>query len=308
MRIALLPTGRMEWEALPKALERQFSGHEFYAIPSEAEVQSNPDIGFPAPSFTSTDVLALQGKRNNADKLIERAVAEAIGDRRRTPADLVLILDDFELVNLNQADTVAATIRDAALRFLSAYQNQSQRQERYANALRERVSFHLAKPMIESWLFAGGEDVTKLLFAEDCTPRLLEGSDPECFQSTDTEYQEDTGEECTSWIGKGRRNNSRPAWLKPGIDRMIHPKAYLSWLHRNPSEKTCSNYSESGIGAQALGTLDWASLLANPEHAQFARAMIDDLAYCLTAPPPYPGQCANETATGQPADRVLRNL
>lgn len=38
MRVAVIPTGRAEWRALPQALQTLFPDHEFYAVPTEAEV------------------------------------------------------------------------------------------------------------------------------------------------------------------------------------------------------------------------------------------------------------------------------
>jgi hypothetical protein len=53
MRVAILPTGRMEWNALPMALARLFPDHEFYSLPSQREIDSHPH-DFPLASFTST--------------------------------------------------------------------------------------------------------------------------------------------------------------------------------------------------------------------------------------------------------------
>jgi len=102
VRIAILPTGRMEWQALPTAFNRLFPGHIFYGLPTTEEIESNKDLEFPIPSFTSCDVTLLAGRTaaldppTAADKLIQRAVAEAIGDRGQERAHLVVILDEKE--------------------------------------------------------------------------------------------------------------------------------------------------------------------------------------------------------------------
>jgi hypothetical protein len=154
----------MEWQALPTALRLLFPGHDVYSLPTAVEVESNKDIEFPVPSFTSCDVTRLAGLSCTADKLIERAVGAAIGDRRQPPADLVVILDDLEIVNLSQPEAVIEIVREAAQRYLNdlaagipgklAASIRSQRHEEHVKALRERVSFHLAKPMIEERIIA----------------------------------------------------------------------------------------------------------------------------------------------------------
>ena len=81
MRIAILPTGKMEWIALPKALKNLFPSHDFYCLPTQLEIDSNPNH-FPAAPITTCDVTLIKGRENNADKLVARAAAEAIGDNK----------------------------------------------------------------------------------------------------------------------------------------------------------------------------------------------------------------------------------
>ncbi|MCA9644837.1 MAG: hypothetical protein KC492_29310, partial [Myxococcales bacterium] len=57
MKVALLPTGRTEWHGLASALGRLFPAHDFYCLPTEAELQSAPDL-FPYPGFTSAQLTA----------------------------------------------------------------------------------------------------------------------------------------------------------------------------------------------------------------------------------------------------------
>ena len=328
MRIAILPTGRMEWEALPQALQSLFPQHEFYSLQTKEEVKSNKITdSFTSYSFTSCNVETLLDKNkpnnqtihgeikqsNNAYKLIERAAAEAIGDKKgkREVADLVLIIDDIELVNLHQPEKVVKVVREAAKRFLDTFLYERIRQDRYTQALKNKVSFHLAKPMIESWLFADMEGLIKA-----CNPtrkaNLLWGIDPECFLTNDPSYEMDNGEQC-NWHNLSNREKStkkktyQPEWLKVGIQREIHPKAYLSWLCFNASEKKCSSYSESGCGVTALQNLNWAMLFQNINHACFARSMIFDIATVLEVNNPFPGITAPETALLD-QNRILRNV
>ncbi|MCX7110406.1 MAG: hypothetical protein NTX45_09810 [Proteobacteria bacterium] len=307
MRIAILPTGRMEWEALPQTLQSLFPHHEFYSLPTETEIESYGE-DFPAHSFTSCDVTKLSGKANKADKLIERAAAEAIGDskRDRKAADMVIILDDLEIINLHQASAVVEVVREASQRFLDQFLNESNRRDRYAVALKNKVSFHLAKPMIESWLFSDWENL-KNACKPTGTAKLKEGVDPECFLTNDPVYETDTGANCNKWIEKKRKDHI-PQWIKAGDHRNIHPKAYLSWLCIKSDEKNCSSYSETDGGVNALKCLEWVKLFQNQNHACYARSMIQDIANAINEDNPFPGMTALETNLLDVRQRILRNL
>ncbi len=310
MRIAILPTGRMEWEALPQALQSLFPQHEFYSLPTEMEVKSYGE-DFPAHSFTSCDVTKHSGKQNEADKLIARAAAEAIGDskRDRKAADMVIILDDLEIANLHQPVAVVGAIREAAKRFLDQLLNANKRRDRYAVALKKKVSFHMAKPMIESWLFPDWENL-KNACNPTRTAKLAQGIDPECFLTNDPVYETDTGAVCQIWISfpEDKRKKYRHQWIKAGCCRNIHPKAYLSWLCFDPQEKKCSHYSETKGGVVALKSLKWAGLFQNENHACFARSMIQDIANAINEDNPFPGMTALKTNLLDVRQRILRNL
>jgi hypothetical protein len=300
----------MEWEALPQSLQSLFPQHEFYSLPTEMEKKSYGE-DFPAHSFTSCDVTKLSGEANNADKLIARAAAEAIGDNKanRKAADLVIILDDLEIINLHQASVVVDVVRDAAQRYLDRFSNEGIKRNRYTDALKNKVSFHLAKPMIESWLFSDWENLN-----DSCNPTrtatLDEGIDPECFITNDPVYETDTGENCKIWIShsENKRKKYRPQWIKAGDRRNIHPKAYLSWLCFKSDEKNCSSYSETVGGVIALKSLKWAKLFQNQNHACFARSMIHDIANALKEDNPFIGMTALETNLPDQRQRILRNL
>lgn len=310
MRIAIVPTGRMEHAGLADALKQLFPAHEFYALPTEEELRSKQHIDFPISSFTSTDVSRLVGKENNADKLLQRALGEALGDgRRRFAADLVIIIDDLELVNQNQPQCVVQIMREAAERHLHRLNYESQKQDRHRRILRERVSFHLAKPMIEAWLLA---DSTASAEA-GCwrTSRLKHPNDPEAFETADDEYHVDDGSDCMAYLAQPERKKRKckPGWLKRAAQRRHHPKDYLSWLCKDPNDCKCSSYDETRGGADALRRLDWTALFGDQHSACFARSMIADLAERLQTQLPFPGDQAAETDLHQrPQDHRLRNL
>jgi hypothetical protein len=311
MRVAILPTGRMEWNALPLALARLFPGHEFYSLPSRREIDSHPH-DFPLPSFTSTR-LVKGASSASAARLVQRAAREALGDRTGAvePADMVVIVDDLELANLDQPDVVVDVFRIAACAHIDklAKTESIRVHGRTQTALRERVSLHIVKPMIEGWLFADarGPNNAGVPDSRAVYPRVHQ--DPEAFEVTDPEYVADTGASCRTWLElpERRRARHRPAWL--GAQRHLHPKAYLAWLCRDQQQKSCSNYSETVGGARALATINWAGLFGEASSARFARALIQDIADRLEEPDPFPGEVA--PCTGLSTARlepVLRNL
>ncbi len=310
MRVALLPTGRMEWDALPGALRRLFPGHDFYCLPTRVEVESG-GAEYPAASFTSCDVTRLSGRRNNADKLIERALAEALGDRHAERPALVVILDDTELENAMQPAAVVGVVREAATRILDRELNSAHRRSRFEEALRSRVSFHLAKPMIEAWLFPDPAALRRAGVPADRAPSLDATNDPEAFQTADAVYDGDDAADCHCWhaLAEKKKIDHRPLWVRAAARRKHHPQAYLSWLCRAPAERNCSTYSETGGGTEALAALDWGRLLSDARGARFVRAMVHDIADALGETFPHAGDLAPETArSNRPQRPILRNL
>lgn len=167
MRVAILSTGLTEWHGLHLAIERQFPGHTFSQIPTHAEVDSDPDH-FPYDGFPSNRISgdAVDDPPERASGW--RAAQEALGDPDREAADLVVILDDLELPNVAQPLLVADVMR-AAAQHVSGLSGRFQ--ARTAQALRERVSFHLAAPMIEACLFADPGAIRRLIPISPAQPR-----------------------------------------------------------------------------------------------------------------------------------------
>ena len=311
MKIALLPTGRMEWEGLPAALSRLFCGqHEFYCLPTQAEIDSNPS-GYPYDGFTSAELGELQAQEppSSARLLVSRAAQEALGDRRREAADLVLILDDLELANIAQPARVVAVMRRA----VEVHLQQQQVQRHYdatAQALRARVSFHLISPMIEAWLFA---DPAALGRCGVTSPVCFDDSiDPEQFVTTDALYLAADRSHCPELERQSasKLKKNKPKWL--GASRAHHPKGYLQWLCIAPEAKTCTSYSETSHGADALKSLDWSLLLQRDVgHFRFLRALIEDLEESLGASmfgPVAPALPRPTSRPHAPQDAILRNI
>lgn len=66
--------------------------------------------------------------------------------------------------------------------------------------------------------------------------------------------------------------------------RERHPKAYVTWLCRDPLDKRGSTYRESESGTAALKALDWTRVLDTAGHCTYARAFMRDLAAILGPP------------------------
>lgn len=312
MKVALLPTGRTEWHGLSVALHRLFPEHEFYALP-EPEVfrSTGPFDGITSSTLTARH----EGEYlpEAATLLIGRAAQEALGDRRRKPADAVVVLDDLELANRTQPDRVMRVLRRATEQHLADLHDP---RNRTAAALRDRVSFHLIVPMIEAWFF-GDPAALRIAGVPAGRAPVLSGSSLEDFYAPDLFYEVATEADCPRWIERGRKKADRPKWI--GAERWHHPKGYLQWLCLDGTAKNCTSYNESRGeahgrprgGAAALEALDWSTLLAKPG-LRYLGALLEDLADVLGEPVPTmhpPGPPPAVTSLRhRPLNHVLRNL
>ncbi|HSJ99630.1 MAG TPA: hypothetical protein VK932_00260 [Kofleriaceae bacterium] len=306
MKIALLPTGRTEWHGLPIALQRLFPAHEFYGLPEEGVFRSTgPFDGFTSSTLTERHEGEYLPER--ARDLVERAAQEALGDgSRREAADVVVVLDDLELANRHQPDRVLRVFRRAVERHLEDLQGA---RARTAQALRERVSFHLIVPMIEAWFFGDPQALRRAGVPDGVEP-FLDNPDPENFLTTlDVRYVGATEAACPCWVARGKKKADCPKWL--GRQRERHPKGYLQWLCHDGNAKNCTTYDESSGGAEALKGLEWGTLLDNPG-LRYLGALLEYLAHALREQAP-PMQSRGDpppvtSLSGRPRNNVLRNL
>lgn len=234
-RVGILATGMAEIAGLPGALQRLF-GHEFFPI---VERRGKPFDSFtsdgPPPSRAFTKVL----------KIVQRVAAEL----ETAGADLVVIVDDLELVNLACPEPVIENVRLAVHTHLETLRAKHRIVAGTLTcAFRERASFHLAVPMLESWFFADPGALSTL--ALNGPPQLVPGRDPEAFETADQAFATDDGSACRPWdhLQGRKRKLHRPAWMC--VDRTRHPKAYLAWLMKDHAEKGCSRYSETDQGVK----------------------------------------------------------
>lgn len=306
MRVGLITTGYTEWLGLPGALGALFPGHEFIAV---------DDVpGRPFHGFTSSPVPAprIPGLPTAVDKLVARAVS-LVDVASGNALDLVLMLEDLELANKAQPTAVCDEVRSAVARHMAGLNRDPVSHAALVQAVRAKLSFHLAVPMIESWFFGAPTALTAL--GVGSTPYHLRPGDPEDFESTDAAYIAAVAGACTQWSARRCPKSDAPKWVRAGTDRVFHPKGYLQWLMIDPAHKTCTSYREGRYGAApVLATIDWARLLGNATHMTFARSLVEDLADGLGQQPvvtPWAGTASpltNRKAPTGGAQLVLRNL
>jgi hypothetical protein len=309
VRVALIPTGKLEMLGLAKGLTSLFGGeHDFVCIPRRRD---QPDEPFPGFTSARLPVPSQREKRSPLSNLVAVMVDSLWSDGY----DLAVVLDDLELCNVGNEQVVVGEFRDAVARHLHRVaERDTQLLRELGDRLRACASFHLVSPMIESWIFADPAGAANAgAPSEHLPPRLLQGRDPECFATDDPGYISDVGSACAKWMSlpTGYQERQRPEWLKATHPREIHPKRYLAWLCRDPNARNCSSFDER-TAANALLHLSWARVLQDPRHMRFARSLICDLADGLRCSPDgldLAGEQAPLTSihTTRGA-RVLRNL
>lgn len=232
------------------------------------------------------------------------------GRRREKPFDLVKAIDDVELDNMAQPQRPVHHVREAVRAHIGQTPWPSlDTQRRAAERVRERCSFHLLSPMVESYFFAETGQADKpsaILRAGAVRPAQLDPAtqDVEAFLVADPAF---LGVPDDHRYPDAKR--SKIPWAKP--QRAQHPKHYLRFLcdpdiygtERRP-------YRETQGGCRALERLDWAQVVAHAKHTTFARAFLEDLADGLGMESPVPpGDVHGETRLKlHHPGRVLRNL
>lgn len=203
MRVALLTTGKTEMLGFPMALNRLFGSHHFEAID---DIPGQHFHGFtsnrlppPAPLVAGLHL----------DKMVARVIA-LVDPATPSRFDLVVMIDDLELANCDQPEVVCDVVRTAVERHLTGLGREPSALSALRDAIRARLSFHLAVPMIESWFFAAPRALTALGLTGERA--FHKRGDPEKFESTDRAYIAATDDACRAWC-RGRAKNDRPKWL-----------------------------------------------------------------------------------------------
>lgn len=285
--VRLVVTGELERAGLAHALARVFPDTEFETL-----------SGGVGKGFTSGRVIPVERGPvpSNAEKLAQHVVAEVVatGSRLRRRADLVVAVEDLELGNADRAPVVVEALRSGVRHHVERVNSDPAERARVLKAVRERASFHIAAPMIESWLFGEPAALDRAGRAANRTSLFHRGAcDPERFVVEDAAYVAVPA--CP-----------KPSWAHSPLLRPRHPKKYVAFLADARGDGT-SVYKETTTGAAALSALDWAAVLSVPGQFPFLRALLCDLEDALgttatvcVAPP----TCATWPP---PRERVLRN-
>jgi len=278
-RIQLIVTGDMEKLALHKSLAKPFPNLEFLE-----PVQSQ--------GFTSADINQIFSKVPNntgEDREVDELVTALFNEIEcRKSADMVIVIDDLETVNLDHSDLVVKYFRDAVNTYIDFHRPT----QRILNRLREDCSFHLFVPMAEAYFF--GEEPLALRRAGATLTSTVSG------QNMDVEDFGVTNEVNYLTAPKGTSY-----WSSNPNDRKRHPKRYLDYLCSPQLSKNKAHYKETRGGVAALESLNWNSILSsNPNQVKYLRSLFDDISCQFGLPNPC--ECAFITDCKQGS--VLRNI
>lgn len=255
--VALIVRGGTEM-ALGEALQRLFPKVTF-----RRPVQRD---GFTSMVLPETPML---GGRTlpDVEKLARELVTEVEPGRREAVPDMAILVDDLELSNQAQPERAIEHVRRAVLRYIEHYAWPSRASHaRARERVRERCSFHLLDPMVETYFFGEAQALVRAGAKRPSTvdPQAVDlerfevTSDPDFLERPDHPL----GEEI-------------PPWARP--QRANHPKAYLQFLC-DPSGTERRAYREGRDGGCALRKLAWEDVCRPREHVRFLRSLILDIA------------------------------
>jgi hypothetical protein len=206
-------------------------------------------------------------------RMANALVTETVCARAGSLPDLVIGIDDLELANAAQADRVVAWVRRAVREeVVRRYPDAASQPEanRTREALRQRCSFHLLAPMIETYFFGEAEALLRAGVATEVAVHRI-GADVEDFETDDPDFLP------MAVLRNVEKQSLGAAWSYWREER--HPKNYLAYL----TARSGGLYRETGRGTggvPALETLDWSGVTA-ADATLFARALFEDLCVAL---------------------------
>lgn len=257
-RIKLVVTGDMERLALAESLSRYFPNQTaagddvIWERPRKLNCVTSNRLP-PNPTSTSTQMQAL------ARAMID----EAIDGKTGHPADLVIAIDDVEVANLGQEAIIGQHFRMACQQALNDKASSAQARSRHAQIVQQRCSFHLLRPMVESYLFADAVALATAGVSSSIVPVLRHPSDVEEFEVTDP-----------SWLPQCHHVNGAKQAQFPWWREELHPKRYLEHLVLRGAG---GSYEETDQGRRALLNLQWASAATVPTGISLLRALFEDI-------------------------------
>lgn len=254
-RIKLIVTGDMEKLALTESLKGIF--------PSQR--RDGEDVTWDSPRkmncTTSHRLQAHQGPSRPMLALATAMLAEVGTGKKGQPADLVVAIDDLEIGNFDREHIVVDHVRRAVESLLEEHSGNTQ--NRYRALLRERCSFHLFRPMVESYLFGDPAAIERCGVPANTQPILVHPTDVEQFETVDP-----------GWLPTCHAENQKRRLSVDWWRHELHPKAYLEHLAQ------CGEvlYDEVRQGREALAALRWREVPKRSSDTPLARSLFEDLA------------------------------
>lgn len=228
-------------------------------------------------------------------KLALALLNEARRGKTGISPDLVIAVDDVEIGNCDQETVIIDHLRLALKAVIGEQKDEPARSEARA-LLREKCSFHLLCPMVESYFFADRSALAAAGVPLTEQPKLVQ-ADVEQFETNDP-----------AWLPDCLRKNQEKASHSPWWREERHPKHYLDHLTRRGGVM----YEETRHGKAALAGIAWEKVPSAPMETRILRSLFEDLASWFDV--------ANPVGTGathpslfpepgaDPEDRLLRNL
>lgn len=252
-RVKLIVTGDLEKLALHTSLEGVFGarrGADVVLWDKPRKIDSGTSYRLSHGAAPSKMMLELA-----RGMLVEVGIG-----KKGIPADLVIVVDDVELGNLDQEEIIAQHFRAALETELNRYELATR--ERYRALLREKCSFHLLRPMVESYFFGDPQALYAAGVQSSRSPQLA-NSDVEFFEVNDP-----------AWLRTCRVENIRRAAKDPWWRHECHPKHYLEYLLGLDN----TLYEETSGGKAALLKIRWPNVSQAATHTPLLRALMEDIA------------------------------
>jgi hypothetical protein len=158
------------------------------------------------------------------------------------PPELVVAIDDVELHNFDQREVVCDRFRAALELEIQSREFSHTTEQRVRARVRERCSFHLLCPMVESYLFGDPIALVRAGCAPDVEP-VLACADLEEFESGD-----ETWLPACAAIDAEQAARANRWWCE-----RRHAKHYLEHL----VDRSGGFYDEVTSGQAAFAELDW---------------------------------------------------
>lgn len=264
--VALITTGRAEESAFADFLSAHFEG---------CDVTFRTEF---TDGFTSARLLEhFEKAPSNAARLAARLVAAVDPGARikgQQKADFAIAIEDIELANQDQAKRITEVFSNAVKAHVESVWPSRDRQHTAFARIKEKASFHLLSPMLESYFFTDSQSIESM----DLDPKIVkkDSADAEQFRTDQEEYLSSvdhleppfTGWTSQKWFGS-------------------HPKHFINYHFDTPAEYDPNNnlYRETSHGAEALRKLRTDSVFVDNQYCTFLRSLINDLSFALDFDP-----------------------